>query len=363
MRVLVCIIDRANFGRLLPVMRAVKDTPGLTLQVICGGGAVLREDRPCVDEIRKEFPVHAEVEHELRGDSHFIMAKSCAAGMNDYATELKRLKPDVAVIIGDRFEALGVASAARLMRVPLVHFQGGETSECVDNEIRNAITQLATWHVPATHEAARRVAEMTGKPEAILTVGCPASDLAASVENDDDEDGKPTGNILAVFHPNTTDDSDPRLQMRQFLAGLASVPHEVDLLWPNIDAGSHAMHMEIRQFLKKERSWLTVHKTFPPEVYIHKLANARCAVGNSSSFVRDSLWFGSPVVLVGNRQRGRETGENVIQVPCEAEAIKAAVKQQLEHGRYEQSDLYGCGDVSTKFVEALLHISGKAVAA
>lgn len=363
MRVLFCLVDRANFGRLLPVMRAVRDTSGLTLQVICGGGAVLREDRPCIDEIRKEFPVHAEVHHEVRGDTHYTMALSSAIGEGMYATELNRLKPDVVVLIGDRFEALGAAKAASLMNIPLCHFQGGEVSECVDHRTRNAITQLATWHVPATHEAARRVAEMTVKPESILCVGCPSGDLAVSVENEDDENDRPTGMILAVFHPNTTDPSDQRLQMREFLAALASVPHAVDMLWPNIDAGSHAMHMEIRNFLKKERSWLSVHKTFPPEVYLHKLANTRCAVGNSSSFCRDALWFGTPVVLVGNRQRGRETGENVIQVPCEAAAIKDAVKIQLEHGRYPQSDLYGTGDVSTKFVDALLHISGKAVAA
>lgn len=355
------IVDRANLGRLLSVMRAIRDTPKLTLQVICGGGAVLCEDRPCIDEIRKEFPVDAEVHHELRGDTHYTMAMSMALGAGMYATEFNRLKPDIAVIIGDRFEAMGVANSAHAMRIPLVHFQGGEVSECIDNGIRNAITQLATWHVPATHEAARRVAEMTGRPESILCVGCPASDLAMNVANDDDEDDRPTGNILAIFHPNTTDDNDQRLQMRTFLAGLASVPHAVDLLWPNLDSGSHAMHMEIRQFLKKERSWLTVHKTFPPEVFMHKLANTRCAVGNSSSFVRDSLWFGTPVVLVGNRQRGRETGENVLQVPCEVEAIKAGVKQQLEHGRYEQSVLYGSGDVSQRFVEALLHIGGMCV--
>lgn len=363
MRVLVCIVDRANYGRLLPVMRAIRDTPGLTLQVVCGGGAVLREDRPCVDEIRKEFPVHAEVHHELRGDTHYTMAQSMALGSGMYATEFNRLRPDMVVCIGDRFELMGAVSAAHAMRIPIVHFQGGEVSECIDNGIRNAITQLATWHVPATHEAARRVADMTGRPESILCVSCPAGDLAANVACEDDEDDKPTGPILAAFHPNTTDDSDPRLQMRELLAALTSVPHKVDLLWPNLDAGSHQIHMEIRTFLKKERSWLTVHKTLAPEVYIHKLANTRCAVGNSSSFVRDSLWFGTPVVLVGDRQRGRETGENVINVSCEADAIKAAIKQQLEHGRYPSSDLYGSGDVSQRFVEALLHIAGKEVAA
>lgn len=364
MKVCVTIIDRANYGRLLPVMRAIRDTPGLTLQVVCGGGAVLREDRPCVDEIRKEFPVHAEVHHELRGDTHYTMAKSSALGELEYATEFNRLKPDVMVCIGDRFEALGAVKAAHLMRIPVCHFQGGEVSECVDHGTRNAITQLATWHVPATHEAARRVAEMTGKPESILVVGCPGSDLAMNVANEDDEDDKPTGPILAIFHPNTTDDADKRAEVRELLTALSNVPHKVDYMWPNLDPGSHAMHMEIRQFLKKDRSsWLTMHKTFPPEVYMHKLANTRCCVGNSSSFCRDSLWFGSPVVLVGNRQRGRETGESVINVPCKADEIKAAIKQQLEHGRYAGSALYGSGDVSQKFVDALLYISRKEMVA
>lgn len=363
MRICTIIIDRANFGRLLPVMRAIRDAPGLTLQVVCGGGAVLREDRPCVDEIRKEFPVHAEIHHELRGDSHLAMAKSCAYGMNDFAVELRRLRPDMVLMIGDRYEALGAASAAQMMNIPILHFQGGEVSECVDHRIRNAITQLATWHVPATREAAHRVAEMTGKPESILTIGCPGSDLTINVKCEDDEDDRPTGPILAVFHPNTTENADPRKQVRELLTALAGVPHRVDMLWPNIDAGSHQIHMEIRNFLKKPRDWLTLHKTFPPEVYMHKLANTRCAVGNSSSFVRDSTWFGTPVVLVGNRQRGREAGENLINVPCESEAIKAAITAQLEHGRYDQSTMYGDGGVSQRVVEALLHIAGKEMVA
>ncbi len=357
MKVCVLLVDRANYGRLLPVMEAIAECEQLTLQVVCAGTMSLPRFGRCVDLVRSDgFAVDAELCHEHEGNSHLAMACACGSGMPLFAHTLERLRPDMLLMIGDRYEALGAAAAAHLMNIPIMHFQGGETSECVDHRTRNAITAMATWHVPATEAAALAVGRMTGKPDGIVAVGCPASDLAAEVFADLDEDGQPSGPLLVSFHPNTTEHADKRTQMRALLNAIKDVPHEVDLLWPNIDPGSDEIHQETRTFLKKPRDWLRTYKNLAPRDYMAKLANTRCAIGNSSSFVRDSTFFGTPVVLVGSRQNGRETGANVMQTSCDAANIRACIESQLSVGRTtEPSSLYGDGTVSEQVVSFLLN--------
>lgn len=362
MRIASILVDRANYGRLAPVLRAIKAEPSLELQIICGGSMVINEFgqggvRP-VDIVRADgFTIDFELQYEFAGANHMAMSLACAASQSQTSVALKHLSPDLVILIGDRHEALGAASAAHFLRFPIVHFQGGEVSGCLDNGNRNAITMLSSWHVPATQIAAERVAymaELLGHTGTVLAVGCPSSDLAAAIVPDDDGDGNPTGPLLCQMHPTTDAELDEYSQMTAVLNALKSVPHSADVWWPNIDAGSGQIHKAIRTFKRKPKDWMNTITNLPPEQYLTKLANTRCAVGNSSSFVRDSSFFGTPVVLVGNRQRGRECGENVIHVPCEAAAITEAIKFQLEHGRYDPSELYGSGDVSAKVVAALV---------
>ncbi len=355
MRIACIIVDRANL-RLLPVLRAIKAEPRLELQIICGGSMVLDrfdESGPPTQVLRAEgFEIDAEVFHEVEGCRHYTMALSCGEGVRGYADALRRLQPDMVLCIGDRYELLGAVAAAHLMNVPILHFQGGEASGCVDDRTRHAITMLSSWHVPATQQAAERVCQMIGRNDTILAIGCPSADLAA-ISPDDDEEGKPTGPLLCMMHPTTDEDLDERGQMDAVLKSLAAVPHGAEVFWPNVDPRSDQIHKSIRTFLKKPKDWLSTFKNLPPQEYLRKLANTRCAVGNSSSFCRDSVVFGTPVVLVGNRQRGRETGENVLHVPCESSAIIEAVKFQLDHGRYPPSELFGDGRVSERVVARL----------
>lgn len=356
MKICAILTDRANYGRLSPILQAIQAAPELELHIICGGSMVLdRFDElgpPMQVVLEDGLDIDATVFHEIEGGKHLTMALSCGEGVKAYAGELWAMQPDILILIGDRYEALAAATAAHLQNIPILHFQGGEVSGCVDNRTRHAITQLATYHVPATENAATMIRRITcGK---VLAVGCPSSDLVGLVKINDDEDDRPTGPLLCVMHPTTDEDGDERKQMDTVLTALKSVPHACDLFWPNIDAGNQDIHRSIRTFIKKPKDWLKTHKNLPPEDYLHKLANTRCAVGNSSSFVRDAGFFGTPVVLIGNRQRGREHGENVIHVPCELSAIKEAIERQLEHGRYEPNDIYGSGGVSERVVAALL---------
>lgn len=368
-RVAVVLVDRANYGRLKPVMRAIADSPALELCVIAAGTMVLERFGKPVDVVRADgFPVDGEIYIELEGSTPATMAKSVGFGVVEFASEFQRIRPDLVVVIGDRYEALAAALAAAYMNLCTVHLQGGEVSGSIDESARHAITKLAHYHVPSTKRSAEYLTRMGERPETILTVGCPSSDIARQFDRTLTPDvvNRAGGGgyidvtrpfLLVVFHPTTTEYGGERQQIEELLAALQEVALQTILLWPNIDAGSDHIAKAIRRFREQHRpAWLHTLTNLTPENYLKVLSNAACAVGNSSSFVRDASYFGTPVVLVGHRQEGREMDQHVRPVEPRAAEIAAAVRAQLAHGRYAPSTLYGDGFVSERVARALAEI-------
>lgn len=365
-KICVVLVDRANYGRLKPVMHAITQQPELQLQVLAAGTMVLeRFDQP-VRVVRADgFPVDGEVYIELEGSTPATMAKSVGFSMIEFASEYQRLKPDLILLIGDRYEALAAAIAAAYMNLPIVHLQGGEVSGSIDESARHAISKFAQFHYPSTLRSAEYLIRMGERPDTILGVGCPGSDIARQLDRRLHPDvlnkrgsgatidpAKPF--LLVIFHPTTTEYGDERQQMEELLAALNEVKQPTVLLWPNIDAGSNHVSKAIRVFRDREHpTWLRNLINIPPEEYLTVLANAACAVGNSSSFVRDASYFGTPVVLVGHRQDGRETDLHVTRAEAKSTDIAAAVRHQLAHGRYAPSTLYGDGHVSERIAGML----------
>jgi len=158
--------------------------------------------------------------------------------------------------------------------------------------------------------------------------------------------------LLVLFHPITTTFSSQNNEVLQLLEALSELKVPTVWLWPNIDAGADAISKELRRFREVHRpDWLCFAKNFDPATYQKILMKTACAVGNSSSFVRDSTFSGTPVVLVGDRQQGREIGANTIKCSTSKDDILLAVKSQLAHGRYPIENLYGDGTASIQIVE------------
>jgi UDP-N-acetylglucosamine 2-epimerase len=162
---------------------------------------------------------------------------------------------------------------------------------------------------------------------------------------------------LVVFHPTTTEYGGERQQIEELLDALRQLKTQSLLLWPNIDAGSDHISKVIRVFRDRTKpDWLRVLTNLSPEDYLKVLAATACAIGNSSSFVRDAGYFGTPVVLVGNRQEGRETDEHALHVAAFSNEILCAARKQLAHGRYAPSMLYGNGNVAEHIAKALVDL-------
>ena len=368
-KICVVLVDRANYGRLKPVMHAIAALPQLELQVLAAGTMVLeRFDTPTRVVKEDGFPIDGEIFIELEGSTPATMAKSVGFGLMEFASEFRRLQPDVVLVIGDRYEALAAAIAAAYMNICLAHVQGGEVSGSIDESARHAISKFAQFHFPSTRCAADYLVRMGERPDTVLTIGCPSSDIARQMNRTLEFDVlnrqgsgasiDPTRPFqLVIFHPTTTEYGGEGSQMEELLSALHALAHPTVLLWPNIDAGSNHVSKVIRKFREQTRpNWLRTLINLSPEDYLRVLANCACAIGNSSSFIRDAGYFGTPVVLVGNRQEGRETDEHVIHVEPVSESIEATVREQLLHGRYAPSTLYGDGYVAERIAEGLANM-------
>lgn len=368
-KICIVLVDRANYGRMNPVMRAIQEHPELELQIICTGTMLLERFGEAVKIVESAgFHVDGRIYVELEGSVPTTMAKSVGFAMIEFSTEYHRLKPDIVLLIGDRYEALAAAISAAYMNLCLCHIQGGEVSGSIDESARHAITKFAHYHFPATNRAADYIIRMGEDPATILGIGCPGSDLAPGITSNGlydiiNRSGRgckidpEQPFLLSLFHPITTEFGKETEQMEHLLESLARVAYPTILLWPNIDAGADHISKTIRVFRDREQAtWLRTLTNLSPEEYLKVLRATVCAVGNSSSFVRDAGYFGTPVVLAGNRQRGREHDEHVVPVPVETDAIEAAIRRQLAHGRYAPSTLYGDGQVAGRIAAALARI-------
>lgn len=365
-RICVVLTDRANYGRLWPVMRAIDRHPGSELITVCTGTMLLERFGQAERIVERDgFTVHGRIYMELEGSVPTTMAKSIGFGITEFASEFQRLRPDLLLIIGDRYEALAAVIAAAYQNICIAHVQGGEVSGSIDESARHAITKFAHYHFPATARSADYIVRMGESPDNVFNVGCPCGDFIIPLEPDLPADlfartgsgGRIDPNepfLLVIFHPVTTGFGEEAGQTEELLAALEALNHPTVWLWPNIDAGADHISKTLRMYREQHDSeWLYFAKNFDPLTFQRLLKRTVCAVGNSSSFVRDSTFSGTPVVLIGDRQHGREAGANLTQVRPERAEILAAVRSQLAHGRYEPASLYGSGDAAGKIAEKL----------
>ena len=368
-KICVVLVDRANYGRLKPVLTALSKRPEVALQLIAAGTMVLERFGHPVQNVKNDgFTVDGEIYIELEGSTPATMAKSLGFAVVEFASEFQRLKPDVVVLIGDRYEALAATLAAAYMNICIAHIQGGEVSGSIDESARHAISKFSHYHFPSTARAANYLTRMGENPQSILGVGCPSSDIARELvptitsdvinstgSGSDIDIDRPF--LLVVFHPTTTSYGGEREQVDEILEALARLQTQTIMLWPNIDAGADHISKAIRMFRDRVGpAWMRTVTNLSPEHYLELLARVSCAVGNSSSFVRDAGFFGTPVVLVGDRQEGRETDEHAMRVAPVASQIFAAIRKQLKHGPYESSTLYGDGLVAERIADGLVQL-------
>ncbi len=367
----VCVVigSRANYSSIKSAMSAIKAHPDLALQLIVGASAVLDRFGSVVDVIERDgFEVNARVNIIIEGETPMTMAKSTGLGLLELPTLFDILKPDAVVSVGDRFETMATAVAAAYMNIPVAHTMGGEVTGTIDESIRHAVTKLAHLHFPANALAGERIIRMGEDPSTVHVVGCPRIDLVAAIAQEHDGldarwlDREGVGGhvdidkpfLLVSQHPVTTEYGQGEGQIGETLEAVAELQMPTVMLWPNVDAGSDDVARGMRKFREqKHPEHIRFYKNFPVETYVKLMIRAACLVGNSSASIREAAFLGAPAVNIGSRQRGRERGPNVIDVAHERNEIVNAIRDQIGHGRYPSTHLYGDGQAGTRIAEIL----------
>jgi len=267
----VCVFigSRANYSSIKSVLRAVRQHPDLTLQLIVGASALLDRFGSVVEVIEADgFKPNARVSMIVEGETPATMAKSTGLGLLELPTIFEMLRPDVVVSVGDRFETMSTAIAGSYMNIPVAHTMGGEISGTIDESIRHAVTKLSHLHFPANRQAAERIIRMGEPPETVYAVGCPRIDLVKAIVEDTggiphaewlDREGvgahidvtRPF--LLVNQHPVTTEYGQGREQMWETLHALDALKMPTIMLWPNVDAGSDDLTTAMRTFREKVR--------------------------------------------------------------------------------------------------------------
>ncbi|MFA6429358.1 MAG: UDP-N-acetylglucosamine 2-epimerase [Patescibacteria group bacterium] len=369
-KVCVVIIGRANYGRIKSVCAAVQRRPDLQLQIIGGSSLLLERYGKGADNVRADgFAIDHEAFMAVEGETPLTMAKSVGLGILEITNALNTLKPDVVLTIADRFETIATAIAASYMNIPVAHTQGGEVTGSIDEHVRHAVTKLAHIHFPATQMSAERLIKMGEHADTVHMTGCPAIDLVAQMDTRfTPEELEKIGYwgvgakidpeqpyLLMLQHPVTTEYGTGYQQIVETIEAVHAANMQAMVLWPNIDAGSDDISKGMRVFREHHpEAKMRFYKNFPPEFYAKIVARAACTVGNSSSFIREGSYLGTPAVIVGSRQQGREHGRNaMVEIPYERTAIRAALDQQLTHGRYGIDPIFGDGKAGERIAEIL----------
>lgn len=376
-KICVFIGSRANYSSIKSVMTAVKAHPKLELQIVLGASAILDRFGKVEDLIGKDgFEPNFTFHNLVEGESPVTMAKSTGLGLIDASMIFNNLKPDMLIVVGDRFEMMSVALAAAYMNIIIVHTMGGEVTGTIDESIRHAITKFAHIHFPANEDARERIIKMGEDPDFVFNVGCPRTDLVSLELQNDSYDvldslfmefsgvGKGfdlrSGYLLVSQHPVTTEFGNNRYQIEQTIEALEELAMPVIMLWPNADAGSDDISKGIRTFREKNNpKWLYLFKNLPTDMYIHLMNTTSCLVGNSSSGVREGAFIGTPVVNIGTRQNKRLRTKNVVQVGYKSQEILSGIRNQLAHGKYESSNIYGTGNAGTQIAEIISTVNPK----
>ncbi len=349
-------------------MRAVRAHKDLELQVVASASALLDRYGAVADIVEQDgFTVNERVYMLLEGETPLTMAQSTGFGLVTLPMVFGRLKPDVVITVGDRFETMATAIAAAYMNIALAHTMGGEVTGTIDESVRHAVTKFAHIHFPANAHAAERIIKMGEEPSAVHNVGCPRMDIVAEILREKPLDAellksegvggdldfqKPY--LLVMQHPVTTEFGQDRAHMKEILLAAQSFNMQTVVMWPNADAGSDDIAGAIRSFREhNDLPLFRFYKNLPPQIFIPLMKNAACMIGNSSAAIREGSFIGVPAVNVGTRQGGREHGPNIVLSGSAQAEIIAAIKKQLEHGPYASEPLYGDGHAGEKIADIL----------
>ena len=365
----ICVVTgtRAEYGLLRWVMEGIRQSPRLSLQLIATGAHLSPEFGLTYRKIEADgFRIDHRVEMLLSSDTPVGVTKSLGLGLLGFADALAELRPDLLLVLGDRYEIFAAATAAMVARIPIAHLHGGETTEgAIDEAIRHAITKLAHLHFVAAEDYRRRVIQLGEAPERVFLVGGLGIDNILKLKLL----GRPAletaldfrlgpKNLLVTFHPVTLEAGSAQAQMAELLAALETLTDtQIIFTLPNADTEGRGLMRQIQGFVERHPQRVKAFASLGQLRYLSAVAQVDAVVGNSSSGLAEVPSFNKPTINIGDRQRGRLKAASVIDCAPHRDAILTALRQ-MENPEFQARlattiNPYGNGGASAAIVRIL----------
>lgn len=370
----ICVVtgSRADYGLLRRVIKGIQNDPEFTLQLIVTGTHLSQKFGLTYNEIKlDDIKIHAEIDTVGDSDSPAEIAESMGRGLTGFGDIFEKLKPDMLVVLGDRFEIFAAAAAALVARIPIAHIHGGELTEgAFDDALRHSITKMSNLHFVATEKCRRRVVQLGEDPECIFLVGGLGVDAIRNVKLLQKEEIEIEmgikffkKNLLITFHPETLGSLAPEKQFEELLYVLDLLEDTLLIFtMPNTDTGGIQISEMIKSFVKTH-THAYFYKSLGQQKYLSVVSQVDGVVGNSSSGLLEVPSFRKGTINIGDRQKGREQASSVLNCAPERESIRIAIEtlysKDFRNLLGQTRNPYGEGGASGKILEILSSVPTK----
>lgn len=336
----ICVVTatRAEYGLLTSLLGELRANTSVELQLVVTGAHLSERFGLTVRDIERDgLPIAARVPVPLDDDTPVGVTEVLAATTAGLGRTFQELRPDLLVLLGDRYEMLGAAQAAMLARIPIAHVHGGEATEgLIDEAIRHAITKMSHLHFVAAEAFRRRVIQLGEAPERVWTVGATGLDNIAQMSRIGRAELEAdlgielrSPSFLVTHHPVTLQAGDPGTAIRTLLEVLDGFGGTIVITGVNADPGNAALRQEVERFAETRRDRVLAVESLGARRYLSAVAIVDAVVGNSSSGLIEAPSLGTPTVDIGDRQRGRLYAPSVVHCNEDATDIRLAVEQVL----------------------------------
>ena len=361
----ICVVtgSRAEYGLLSGLMHAIKADKDLQLQVIATNMHLSPLFGNTYKEIEKDgFTIDYKVDMHLVGDSANDTTKSVGYGTLGFADAFETLRPDLIVILGDRYEMLAVTAAATLYKIPIAHLHGGEITEgAYDNGIRHAITKLSHLHFTSTEEYRNRVIQMGEQPQYVYNVGAPGIENIKKIQPMTKAELEESLNfklsdkcLLVTYHPVTLENHTASEQIDNILKALdAFKDYHIIFTYPNSDTDGRVIIERINEYVAKDTERCYALPSLGLKRYLSALRYVQCVIGNSSSGIIEVPSFHIPTLNIGDRQKGRLAAESVINCGTGVHEITDGLKKALNLDCSNTSNPYEGKDTTNDILKVI----------
>ena len=362
----ICIItgSRAEYGLFYPIITKINTSERLELQLITTSSHHSSEYGNTFNEIENDgFYIDIKIDNLVVGNSKTSATKSIGCLITKLADSLDQLNPDIVLLLGDRYETLGSAAAALIMNIPIAHIHGGEITEgAVDEQIRHSITKMSYLHFCSTETYQKRIVQMGEDSKRVFVTGAPGIDNIVNLKllsrvNLEKEIHWSLSSKFALFtyHPVTLNESDLSADLSFVLNVLSNFDFNVIFTYANADPGSSIINNQIEKFCTKNPKKYKVFKNLGQTKYLSAMKHADLIIGNSSSGIIEAASFKKPVVNIGDRQKGRVKGKNIID--CSFNSLKGsidlALSKKFRNKIKDLKNIYGDGCASEIILDKL----------